>query len=333
MKIALVGLGAIGVPIAHKLYNKFHEDFYLLADNERKEKLQKKTITINTDKFAPAIITENDQETIGHLDLIVVCVKNYGLRSVLRNIQPFINEKTIILPLQNGIYSYMFFCDHFPNSTVLRGYVQGPNTEKIGNGFKYENPGELHVGSDMQPESAKWIVEILRSAGMPAFYENDIVKMVWKKWMLNVAGNSVTALTGADYSLFKLYSHLQTVCRQAMREFIAIATAEGIHLDESDIDDIIKYYVSYNGSKKTSMLVDVLNERKTENDYLAGTALQLAKKHRIEVPIISALYYLIEVKEEVYMEKKGCRTTDLFTEGVEYSDALRVQMNEFRRNG
>ena len=331
MKIALVGLGVIGVPIAHRLFNFYHDDFMLVADESRKKKLKDRVMCINNDLFQPTVVSECDQYDIDHVDLIILCVKNYSLKNILRNISVFINEDTIILPLQNGTFAYNFFKEHFPDNKIIQGYVQGPNTEIIENGFKYENPGDLHIGSVDFPEDAKIVIDVLAKAGVPVFYEPDIVKMIWKKWMLNVAGNSVTALTGADYSLFKLYSDLQTVCRQAMREFVGIARAEGVFLEEKDIDDVIAYYVSYIGSKKTSMLMDVTNERKTENDYLAGTALQLAKKHGLNVPIISTLFYMMEVKEEVYMERKGCRATDLYTEGVEYSDALRVQMNDLNR--
>ena len=331
MKIALIGLGAIGVPISHRLYQEGKNEFFLIADEDRKRNLRNRQIKINGDTFNPFIVSENDHEEIGCVDILIICVKNYGLKSILRNIAPYIDQKTVILPLQNGIYSYSFFSDLFPENIILRGYVQGPNTEILKEGFKYENPGELHLGNENHTEKAREVANVLSDSGIPTYYEENIVKMVWKKWMLNVAGNSITALTGADYSLFKLYSDLQTVCRKAMEEFVSIASAEGICLIENDIDDVIQYYVSYIGSKKTSMLMDVLNERKTENDYLAGTALQLAKKHNLDVPIISTLYYLMEVKEEVYMEKKGCRTTELYTEGVEYSDALRVQMNDLDR--
>lgn len=331
MKIALIGLGAIGVPIAHKLQQEYKDSFYLIADDERKRKLQEKSIHINGELFTPKIVSELDYTEIGIVNLLIVCVKNYGLSGILRNISPFVGSETVVLPLQNGIYSHDFFETHFPGNIVLSGYVQGPNTELTKDGFQYQNSGELHIGSEHYKDSAKSVVEILQTASIPVTYEKDIMKMVWKKWMLNIAGNSITALTGADYSLFKLYSDLQMVCRMAMREFVKIAAAEGIKLSETDIDDIIQYYVSYVGGKKTSMLMDVINERKTENDYLAGSALQLAQKHEIYAPIISTLYYLMEVKEEVYMERKGCRATNLYTDGVEYSDALRVQLNDLDR--
>lgn len=326
--IALIGLGVIGTPIAHNLFVAKKEKFYLVASGERRKRLENNTILINDDIFAPKIISSCN-EIEEKINLIIVCVKNYDLKFALDDIKNVVNSETIILPLQNGIFAYEFLKNKFPNNKVLRGYVQGPNTEIVGNIFTYQNSGVMHIGSDVHPKLAKQVYKLLKQRSVSIIFEKDISRMVWKKWMLNVAGNSVTALTGADYSLFKMYDDLQEICILAMREFVKVAHAEGIDLDERDISEVIEYYVSYCGSKKTSMLMDVLSERKTENEYLAGTLIRMAKTHGINVPVISTLYYLIEVKEEVYMEKKGLVTMkNLFTEGINYSDALRMNMKD-----
>lgn len=328
MRSALIGLGAIGVPIAHKLHLKYGRDFFLLADAERKRQILERDIRINGELFQPQIFTGYDSDAECP-DLLIVCVKNYSLEAILKDIIPFTGTNTIILPLQNGIYAYGFFEKKFPKNIVLKGYIQGPNTERTEDGFAYHNPGKLHIGSCVYKEQAKSVTTYLADAGVNAVYEDDIKRMVWKKWMLNVAGNSVTALTGADYSLFKHYPNLQAVCRGAMQEFLRIAEAEKVELTERDIDDVIEYYVSYMGSKKTSMLEDVLNGRKTENDYLAGMALDMGRRHDISLPIISTLYYLMEMKEKVYLGRTECGIIkNLFAEGVEYSKALSAQMND-----
>lgn len=326
--VALIGLGVIGTPIAHNLFISQKENFYLVASGERRIKLEKRNMRVNGDVFDPVVISTSD-EIKEKIELLIVCVKNYALKSSLEDIRNVITSETIILPLQNGIFAYEFFKKEFPENIVLQGYVQGPNTEINGDCFTYQNSGIMHIGSDLYPESAKEVYQILKESNVSIKFEKNIKRMVWKKWMLNVAGNSVTALTGADYSLFKMYDDLQEICILAMREFVTVAHAEGIDLNEQDISEVIEYYVSYCGSKKTSMLMDVINERKTENDYLAGALLEVAKRHNIHVPVISTLYYLMEVKEEVYMEKKGFVTMkNLFTEGIDYSDALRMNMKD-----
>jgi len=219
-------------------------------------------------------------------------------------IKNVINDQTIILALQNGIYAFGFFKKEFPNNNVLPGFVLGPNTKKSGNAFNYTNAGSMHIGdqSNSVLDVAADVYAYLSAAGIDVHLEQDIKRMVWRKWMLNVAGNSVTALTNADYSNFKNSPELQELCRDVMQEFVVVAEAEGIHLSEADIDSIILYYTTYGGTKRTSMLDDVTNNRKTENEYLAGQVLELASKHNIDTPIIRCLYSLLKVKEWLYLQ-------------------------------
>ncbi len=302
VNIGLMGLGVIGSPIAHILYRYYGEHFYLIADEERRRKLTRHNIRINDELFQPQIISSSD-EVPGGLDLLIVCIKNYHLESTLPLFQMIISENTIILPLQNGIFSYDFFCNQFPGNMILRGYVQGPNTQKYGSVIKYTNTGRMHMGKtqvDMK-EKAREVFYLLEDAGIDIVWEENIKKMVWKKWMLNVAGNSITALTLADYNYFKSSSDIRELCMQAMHEFLLVAQYENVDLMKSDIDDVIDYYTSYKGGKKTSMLEDILNNRKTENEFLAGDLIRLAEKHRINTPMIRTLYLLIKIREEQYL--------------------------------
>lgn len=302
--IALIGLGAIGTPIAHKLYKTYGNQFALVASGTRRKRLEESQMLVNGEKFVPSVISKAE-EAVNKVALLLVCIKNYDLEESLKDIKKIVTEETIILPLQNGIHSYEFFCQQFSNNQILQGYVQGPNTRRCNNKINYSNAGVMHIGkSDRSThQCVQNIYDLLKNAKVDVNLEDDIKKMVWKKWMLNVAGNSVTALTGADYSQFKKYRELQSLCRSAMQEFLKVALAENIALAQNDIEDVLYYYVTYKGSKNTSMLEDVLNKRRTENRYLAGELLDIAKRHDLDLPIIRTLYSLIKVKEYLYTEE------------------------------
>lgn len=303
-QIALIGLGVIGIPIAHKLSAAYGKHFCLIASGERKQRLKQKKMYINDEIFSPQIISDRS-EIDNDIDLLIVCIKNYDLEVSLCDIRRVISDRTVILPLQNGITSYEFFRSEFPKNIVLQGYVQGPNTIKNGSVMSYRNAGIMHIGNpfDLEKDYASYVYNLLIYAGVNVYLENNIRKMVWKKWMLNIAGNSITALTGADYNQFKKYGDLIDLCRKSMYEFLKIADVEKIDLSKQDVEDIINYYVSYKGKKQTSMLVDVMNRRKTENEYLAGALLKIANQHKISLPITNVLYSLIKIKEEIYLDE------------------------------
>lgn len=302
--ISLIGLGAIGVPLANLLYKKYGDNFVLLSDEAHASKLKKNKIYINDEIFSPKIATCKE-ELNGGIDAIFVCVKNYSLHSAASCFKDLINKNTIIIPLQNGVYSYFFLKEYFPNNIVLEAFAQGPNTQKTLSGFVYQNTGVYHVGTSDNgiTEYAEKIYDILTFIGIDCIFHENIQHEVWKKLMLNVAGNALTAITEIDYSMFKNSKEAQLVCRKVMYEFKSVANSMRINIRNDDIEDVMEYFITYNGSKKTSMLEDVLNRRETENEYLAGFIKKIAQERGLQIPYIDLLYYLMKVKEDVYLEK------------------------------
>lgn len=302
--IALIGLGAIGAPLAKHLYSKYGNRFILLSDSEIAKRLKKQTIYINGEVFNPKIVTPDDTLD-APVDVIFVCVKNYSIKSAVDSIKPFVNGNTVILPLQNGVFSYSYFRNEFKDNVILEGFAQGPNTRIFENNYVYQNSGEYFIGKHNEDFKAyaEYVYSILKNADIPCKTDDDIRHLIWRKMMLNVAGNALTALTGLDYSMFKRCPEAQSLCNLIMREYAEIANAEGVSITDEDIEYVISYYTNYKNSKHTSMLEDVINNRQTENEYIAGYIKKLAEKHGINTPYINSLYSLMKIKEDVYLGK------------------------------
>lgn len=304
MKIALIGLGAVGAPIAHKLYSKYQDDFYVICDESHRQKIND-IKEINGDVFAPLVATHSD-DIKGKLDVLILAVKNYDLISSLERADQFISQNTILIPLENGIWACRYLRNRYRENIVAECYVRGPNTKKIYNGFEYTQSGVIHIGTSKEAETNKLkeVFQILKDGGLSIFWEDNIKKMVWAKWMLNVAGNTVTALTGASYRQFADSRDLQMICRRIMKEFLLVSDTEKVGLTYADIDETIDYFVGFNTDKITSMLQDVMNETRTENEYITGELLRMAEERDIDLPINKTMYSLMKIKEAVYTERK-----------------------------
>ncbi|MCQ2567947.1 MAG: ketopantoate reductase family protein [Mogibacterium sp.] len=300
--ITLIGLGAVGGPLAHKLWNQYGEDFALLSSEDFLWTLE--NLYINEEKFHPNIFSKPEQLKKKN-GIVFICVKNYHVSRIAEFLRPMIDDDTIIVPLQNGVYSYDYFTETFPNNFVLEGFAQGPNTQIMKNCYVYQKPGVFHIGtSDLsKKEFGLKAYEIMKNAGVDCYYDDNIKHEVWKKLMLNTAGNAITALTGIDYCMFDKSPEVQDLCRRTMKEYATVAVCKGLELTDKDIEDIMRYYLSFTVSKHTSMLEDVINKRRTENEYIAGYIYKLAEENGIEVPNIKMLYELMKVKEQVYLEK------------------------------
>lgn len=300
--IALIGLGAIGAPLADLLYKKYKENFILLSSKEFLHTLTEKELMINNKPFSPSIVSDKKQLD-KDVDVLFVCVKNYHIESTVEFLKGIAGRNTVILPLQNGVYSHDYFTKQFPDNIVLEGFAKGPNTTVNGNVFEYQKPGSFHIGSSTPEhrEAAHTVYELMQEANVDCHYDENIKREIWKKLMLNVAGNAITAITEIDYCMFCKSPEVQQLCIRTMKEFIKVAKHKGIDLTDSDIDDVINYYLSFKVSKHTSMLEDVLHKRPTENEYIAGYISKMAKEYQMDTPNIDMLYNLMKIKESVYL--------------------------------
>lgn len=304
MTIGLLGLGAVGAPIAHKLYLKYGDSFVIVTDDAHRREIRE-IKAINGDEFdARVAVFSGDIED--KLDVLILSVKNYDLISSIEMSEQLISEKTVLIPLENGIWACRYLRNRYRDNIVAECYVRGPDTKRIYNGFEYTKPGVVHIGTSREKDydGLHEVYEILKGSGLSIFYEDKIKKMVWSKWMLNVAGNTVTALTGASYRHFADSRDLQMICRRIMKEFLLVADTENVGLSYADIDETIDYFVSFRSDKITSMLQDVLCERRTENEYITGELLRIAEERNIDLPINKMIYSLMKIKESVYMERK-----------------------------
>ena len=304
-KIAVIGLGVVGAPLSYLLSKKYKDDFVLLSSPDYIHTLTKHDLYINGELFNPCVIS-NKAQLSSPIGVVFVCVKNYHVKHTIDFLRKLIDKDTIIVPLQNGVYSFDTFSKDFPNNVVIEGFAQGPNTQiNEGWSFTYQKPGSFHIGSSQinYKVYAKNVCSLMKDANIMANYYDDIKYHVWKKLMLNVAGNAITALTGIDYFMIKKSEESQYVLKRAMTDYLKVANSIGVNLSEKDIDDVFNYYFSFTVSKKTSMLEDIINKRPTENEYLAGYIRKLAQRLNIDIPYIDELYNLIKIKEDVYLSK------------------------------
>ena len=103
-KVSLIGLGAMGSFFAPSL-NLYlgKENFSVIADGERAEKLKSKGITINGITHHFTVIDPQSQN--GPSDLIIMAVKDAGLAKAISDIRNQVGENTQILCVMNGIDS------------------------------------------------------------------------------------------------------------------------------------------------------------------------------------------------------------------------------------
>lgn len=300
--VAMIGTGAVGGVYAMYLNNTYGKNFYIVAGDTRKERIEQNGIKVNGKVFKPQIIAPDDIDI--KVDLIIFAVKNYDLDQAIKDIKNLVKDGTILLPLLNGITASDRIREAYPNARTLLGLSMGIDALRTQDGIVNTDNGIVQFGYEdntIVTNEVKQVHEYLTNAGINSKIFPDMKRMLWRKWMLNVGVNQASAITGAKFKYFSKYNELLTLFRKAMLEVLELAKAANVNLTMEDITDIEKIVVNFTPEGKTSMLQDVDALRRTEIDYFAGTVIEYGKKLNIQTPVNEVLYMAIKAKEQIYL--------------------------------
>ena len=299
--IGLIGAGAVGSVLAQHFMSIDKPHFSIIATGRRADVLSANGLCVNGEKLLPRIISDEPVEPI---DLLIIAVKNYNLQEAIRDFSPFINSNTILLPFLNGISVHKQLQSAFPNNRILYGIISKIDAHRTPDGVRYNTSGKMIIGYKNNTDPSADLMSTLdcfRAANLDTFIGEDMEREVWKKWMLNVGANQVSALTGADYLAFSRIPEIRILLQSAMTEVLNLAKAASVNLYPSDINDLLSYLLNYPYPKKTSMLQDIEAHRKTEIDDISKIVLELGTQYNIPTPVNKTLYYAIKAKETAYL--------------------------------
>jgi len=295
-----VGLGALGVMYGHQLSKAIPAGaLHVVADAERIEQYRHGGVYCNGELCAFDYWTSGEAQTV---DLVLVAVKQPGLKSALDVMERLIGEHTVIISLLNGIISEQILAKAFGPEKVLMCVAQGMDALREGQSVRYTQMGRLVFG-DMEPgkpsEKARGVASFFERTGVPYILADDMPRRLWSKFMLNVGVNQVLAAYGGGYRAIQQPGPLRDMMIAAMREAMALAEKEGIALGEDDIADWIKLLSTLSPDGKPSMQQDVEAHRKSEVELFSGTVRRLGLKHGLPTPVNDALYdKILEIEQD-----------------------------------
>ena len=297
--VLIAGAGAIGLSTAEPIFKYDPNCISILAKGERLERYRKNGLRVNGEKL--------DFRFSGgeKADLIIVACKFHHLEGIIEDMRPSVGKDTIILSLLNGISSEEIIGRALGRERLPLAMVLGTDAFHEGEETRFTRRGVIHFGDGEghNGEREKSIAEFFTRTGVPFKLEPDMKRSLWFKYMLNVGFNQVTAVLRLPYGAIQTrggpaeIQEARLLVEKAMREVIAVANAEGIDLNEGDIAECFKPINLLSPEGYTSMCQDVLAGRKTEVEMFSLALAELAKKHRLSVPVNEVLYLQIRTIE------------------------------------
>ena len=265
-----------------------------------------KMVGYGGDRAIPINATTNAAEVESADIVFVQCKANFNAAAAASLQHLFsADTNTVAISFQNGLGNEEELAEYFGEYRVLGGLTaQGANVEGPG---VIRNHAELpsYIGEMAGgiSERAKQIAAALSAAGLPTEPSDSIRQDIWRKLMANIAISAVSGITGLNIGQIFNQHLADAVSYAALEEAIVVANAAGVNLNAAEAHEILAKIAGPNGTpgNKSSLRVDIENERPSEIDYINGAVVKLGKKHNVAVPINETLVTLVHGLQAHYL--------------------------------
>jgi len=292
--ILVCGIGAIGSIYAEKIQKSTPENLRILVDKKRLEKYTKNPVIFNGKElnFNYVLPEEKDFKA----DLVIIATKFDGLNDVVRNLENFVKNDTVILSLLNGVTSEKIIAAKYGCDKILYSYFIGHSAVRTGREVVHDDVNTLVFGSENPDDlnNVERVKKFFDKIGISYQIPDDIIRSLWLKYMLNVSSNQITAVFGFTFGEMMSNKNCMSLAKNVMKEVQAIAKAEGVNNTETMVEETVAHIKTMIPEGKTSMLQDVEAGRKTEVEMFAGTIIDYGKKHGIPTPYNKILKEMLD---------------------------------------
>ncbi|MCG7899498.1 MAG: 2-dehydropantoate 2-reductase [Candidatus Thiodiazotropha weberae] len=308
MRFLILGAGGIGGYYGARLQAAAHQVLYM-ARGEHLKALQNSGLSVRHPEFDfEAKVDAIDQQGLldryraDDFDLLIVTVKAGATESVMQDLKSWLSGATTpVLSLQNGIDNEIAIAAHIGSERTIGGLA-------VRIGGHIIRPGVIEATGVAQVVMGAWkcakdhpgrqqelksVADCFNRAGIPTTLSETIQKALWRKLLINNGVNPLSALTGLDTRSLTAHPVLTRTVYQLMEEVALAAEADGVDLQQCDIDEMYQLICQFDAIK-TSMLVDREKGRPLELDAITGVVVERCSRLGKEAPISALVQALLE---------------------------------------
>ena len=304
--IIIAGIGGVGGYFGGLLAKHFHDhehvEINFFARGKHLAEIQKHGLQVtkgnSTFIAKPTIATDHPSE-LGIADFIIISTKSYDIEAVIQQLQPCINQDTIILPLLNGVDSRERIKHVLTDNIVLEGCVY--IVSRLKQAGVIENSGiieTLYFGLDNYVNEKLLLFEkLFREAKVEATYSTSISTIIWEKFIF--ISPVATATSYFDKCIGALLAHKEKrmMVIALLEEVIQVAKAKNVLISEDILEKTLNKWNALPFETTSSMHADFKN-KKPNNELLSltGYVIKEGRKYNIETPTYLMAYAELEKK-------------------------------------
>ncbi|MEZ2279338.1 MAG: ketopantoate reductase family protein [Microcoleus sp.] len=302
INILILGHGAVGLSLGGLLYASQNEKFriyFLLRKNSKLEDYLPVSVYVDQSKI---LLPRNIFKSIDaspQADLLIVAVKAYDLEKSLKDVLHLLSERTLVLPILNGLENAAFIKRICPYLKVFEASIYISCEKKdINKIVNYSHRPRLIISSseitnsyfsDSSMFNIDQLIKFLNSSSINCVSTHNSCKESWKKFVVTSSVNG--ACVFFDKQLGEVLDNRarSQFMINCLSEGTHVANINGISFSTDELNQLISMIHLMPLNSIPSMLHDYRNGKKTEIDFLNGKLVKLGKLSQIKTPTNEAV--------------------------------------------
>lgn len=299
MRIAVVGAGGVGGGFGAALA-KAGADVTFVARGAHLATMKREGLRIEGGRGETHIVptqATDDPAEVGHVDVVLFCVKLWDVESAGKHIKPLVGPGTAVIPLQNGIDAADRLIPILGRDAVMGGVAQISAS--------IIKPGVIHqVGTFMRmifgeldgrtSKRGRDLLALCQKAGFDATLSEQILTELWMKFILLATNASITAATRQPIGKLRDDADVQAAIVAAVKEVHAIGRAKGIALPADAVEKVLDFIGHAPPAMKASMALDLERGNRLELPWLGGKVVELGRELNVPTPVHATMYAVLK---------------------------------------
>lgn len=295
LKFAIFGSGGVGGYFGGRLAQA-GQDVVFIARGRHLAEITESGLRVDSIGgdflVKPAKATDSPQ-SVGEADVVVIATKAWQLGESLEQLNCLVGERTMILPLLNGIEHIDLLVNSFGNRVLgglcrISSFVAGP-----GHITHVAVKPSITFG-ELNNEKSGRIQELCQvfSAidGIVVEVPEDIRAAMWEKFVFICSTSGVGAVARQPMDVFRAVPESRIMLESALREVENIARVKNVALPFDLVATLIKRIDGLPDGMFASMQKDIMEGRPSELDAQTGAVIRLGRALGIPTPTHEFIY-------------------------------------------
>jgi len=295
MKFAIFGSGGVGGYFGGRLAHAGN-DVTFIARGRHLAQITETGLRVDSigGDFVvkPAKVTDSPQ-SVGEVDVVIVATKAWQLSESIEQLKYLVGERTMVLPLLNGIEHMDLLVDTFGSRVIgglcrISSFVTGPGHITHVGIKPFIAFGELN---NEKSGRVRELYEIFSAVdGISVEVPEDVQVAMWEKFVFICSTSGVGAVTRQTMDVFRAVPESRVLLASAVREVENVGRAKGVALPSALVEMLLKRIDSLPAGMVASMQKDIMEGKPSELEAQTGAVIRMGRALGIPTPTHEFIY-------------------------------------------